>query len=72
VSNCVCSGAGCSTNGYTELPVTSQHAVSIDSLRALHKDLFDRLLVAQATTEGITLLTGDAQVAQYPGPVKKV
>ena len=59
-------------NGYIELTVTSQHAVSIDSLPALHRDPFDRLLVAQATTEGITLLTGDAQVAQYPGPVKKV
>jgi PIN domain nuclease of toxin-antitoxin system len=59
-------------NGYTELPITSEHAVSIDSLPPLHKDPFDRLLVAQATTEGITLLTGDAQVARYPGPVRKV
>ena len=59
-------------NGYAELPITSQHAVSIDSLPALHRDPFDRLLVAQATTEGITLLTGDPLVAQYPGPVRKV
>ena len=59
-------------NGYTELPVTSQHAVSIDSLPPLHKDPFDRLLLAQATGEGITLLTGDAQLARYPGPVRKV
>lgn len=59
-------------NGYTELPVTSQHAVSIDGLPALHKDPFDRLLLAQATCEGITLLTGDAQLARYPGPVRKV
>jgi PIN domain nuclease of toxin-antitoxin system len=59
-------------NGYSELPVTSQHAVSIDSLPLLHRDPFDRLLVAQATTEGITLLTADDQVAQYPGPVRKV
>ncbi|HSU98183.1 MAG TPA: type II toxin-antitoxin system VapC family toxin, partial [Gemmatimonadaceae bacterium] len=41
-------------NGYTELPITSQHAVSIDTLPPLHKDPFDRLLVAQALTEGIT------------------
>lgn len=59
-------------NGYSELPVTSEHAVSIDGLPPLHKDPFDRLLLAQATSEGITLLTGDAQLARYPGPVRKV
>lgn len=59
-------------NGYAELPVTSQHAVSIDSLPPLHKDPFDRLLLAQAISEGITLLTSDAQLARYPGPVRKV
>jgi PIN domain nuclease of toxin-antitoxin system len=59
-------------NGYTELPMSSQHAVSIDTLPALHKDPFDRLLLAQALTEGITLLTSDAQLALYPGPVRKV
>lgn len=59
-------------NGYTELPVTSQHAVSINGLPSLHKDPFDRLLLAQVLTEGITLLTGDTQLARYPGPVRKV
>ena len=59
-------------NGYLEIPVTSQHAVSIDGLPALHKEPFDRLLVAQAVSEGITLLTSDAQLAEYPGPVRKV
>jgi PIN domain nuclease of toxin-antitoxin system len=59
-------------NGYAELPVTSQHAVNIDGLPPLHKDPFDRLLLAQATSEGITLLTGDAQLARYPGPVRRV
>ncbi|HEX9668458.1 MAG TPA: type II toxin-antitoxin system VapC family toxin [Thermoanaerobaculia bacterium] len=59
-------------NGYVELPVTSQHAVSIDGLPPLHKDPFDRLLLAQALTEGITLVTGDAQLARYPAPVRKV
>ena len=59
-------------NGYAELPVTSQHAVSIDSLPLVHKDPFDRLLLAQAISEGITLVTGDAQLARYPGPVRKV
>jgi PIN domain nuclease of toxin-antitoxin system len=59
-------------NGYTELPITSQHAVHIDILPPLHKDPFDRLLLAQALSEGITLVTSDAQVARYPAPVRKV
>jgi len=59
-------------NGYRELPVGSEHAVAIDSLPPLHKDPFDRLLVAQAMVAGIILLTADASVAQYPGPVRKV
>ena len=58
-------------NGYTELPVTSQHAVNIDGLPPLHKDPFDRMLLAQALTEGITLLTSDAQLARYREPVRK-
>ena len=59
-------------NGYVELPVTSQHAVSIDLLAPLHRDPFDRLLLAQALSEGITLLTSDERLSQYPGPVRKV
>ena len=59
-------------NGYTELPITSQHAVGIDGLPPLHKDPFDRLILSQALSEGITLLTADTTLAQYPGPVRKV
>jgi PIN domain nuclease of toxin-antitoxin system len=59
-------------NGYVELPITSQHAVGVDGLPGLHRDPFDRLLVAQAQSEGIMLITADAQVAQYPGPVRQV
>ena len=59
-------------NGYVELPVTSEHAVSVDTLPLLHKDPFDRLLLAQALVEGITLLTADEQLARYRGPVRKV
>jgi len=59
-------------NGYTELPVTSEHAVGIDALPPVHKDPFDRLLLAQALSEGVILVTGDAQLARYPGPVRKV
>ena len=59
-------------NGYGELPITSAHAVAVDSLPPLHKDPFDRLLVAQATVEGIVLLTADTAVTQYPGPIQAV
>ncbi len=59
-------------NGYSELPIRSQHAVAISNLPPIHKDPFDRMLVAQALVEGITLLTADTMVAQYPGPVQRV
>lgn len=52
-------------NGYVELPISSAHAASVANLPDLHKDPFDRLLVAQATVEGITLLTNDEVVARY-------
>ena len=59
-------------NGYSELPILSEHAVAVDSLPPLHKDPFDRILVAQATVEGIILLTVDPMVAHYAGPVQRV
>ena len=59
-------------NGYSELPIGSEHVVAIESLPPIHKDPFDRILVAQAMVEGITILTSDSLVAQYPGPVRKV
>ncbi len=59
-------------NGYAELPMLGEHAVAIDSLPPIHRDPFDRMLVAQATVEGITLLTADPLVAEYPGPIRKV
>ena len=57
-------------NGYIELPIRSEHAVAIDALPPIHNDPFDRLLIAQAMVEGITLLTNDATMAQYQGPVR--
>ena len=59
-------------NGYSELPIMSDHVVAVEDLPAIHKDPFDRLLVAQATVEGITLLTLDLVVARYPGPIRKL
>ncbi|MCR2831899.1 type II toxin-antitoxin system VapC family toxin [Acidithiobacillus ferrooxidans] len=57
-------------NGYCELPILSEHVVAIDALPLIHKDPFDRLLIAQAMVEGITLLTDDATLTQYSGPVR--
>ena len=57
-------------NGYHELPVTSEHAVAVDGLPPIHKDPFDRILVAQTIVEGITLLTVDDLVAAYPASIR--
>lgn len=59
-------------DGYGELPIISDHVVAIDSLPPIHKDPVDRILVAQATVEGVTLLTIDPVVSQYPGPIRAV
>jgi PIN domain nuclease of toxin-antitoxin system len=57
-------------NGYHELAISGAHAVAADLLPPIHRDPFDRVLIAQACVEGITLLTDDATVAQYPGPIR--
>jgi PIN domain nuclease of toxin-antitoxin system len=59
-------------NGYGELAISSDHAVMVDSLPPIHRDPFDRLLVAQAMAEGFNLVTSDDRVAEYEGPVLKV
>jgi PIN domain nuclease of toxin-antitoxin system len=59
-------------NGYEELPISSQHVLAVAHLPDIHKDPFDRLLVAQAECEGALLLTMDDVVARYPGPVHRV
>lgn len=59
-------------NGYNELPILSNHAVAVNGLPDIHKDPFDRMLVAQATVEGFVLLRADLTVAKYPGPINKV
>jgi PIN domain nuclease of toxin-antitoxin system len=59
-------------HGYTELPVTAEHALTVETLPLLHKDPFDRLLLAQARTEGVLLLTVDAAVIQYQESVMAV
>jgi PIN domain nuclease of toxin-antitoxin system len=57
-------------NGYTELPITSEHALAVDALPPLHRDPFDRILVAQATVAGMVLVTADPAVLRYPGPIR--
>ncbi|MBX9907144.1 MAG: type II toxin-antitoxin system VapC family toxin [Beijerinckiaceae bacterium] len=59
-------------NGYEELPIAGRHALAILDLPRLHGDPFDRLLVAQATVEGLVLLTADELVSRYPGPILRV
>jgi PIN domain nuclease of toxin-antitoxin system len=59
-------------NGYEELEITGEHAVAIGNLPPIHKDPFDRMLVAQSALEGILLLTADPIVSRYPGPVRNV
>jgi len=59
-------------NGYSEIAATGAHAAALANLPLIHKDPFDRLLVAQAIVEGLTLITGDPVVARYPGPVRLV
>jgi len=59
-------------NGYAELAVLGKHAIAAGYLPPIHKDPFDRILIAQAMVEGITLLTADAMIAKYPGPILKV
>ena len=59
-------------NGYAELAVLGKHAVAAGNLPSIHKDPFDRMLIAQAMVEGITLLTADHVIARYAGPIRRV
>lgn len=58
--------------GWRELPVTGAHAVAVTGLPPVHSDPFDRLLVAQAMVEGVTLMTSDRALVRYPGPIHAV
>jgi PIN domain nuclease of toxin-antitoxin system len=59
--------SGLLTAGYEELPITGRHTLLVSSLPPLHKDPFDRILLAQSASEGIPLLTSDNIISQYPG-----
>jgi PIN domain nuclease of toxin-antitoxin system len=55
-------------NGWHHLPITLEHALAAGSLPRLHGDPFDRMLVAQAQVEGLTIMTRDPQIERYDVP----
>ncbi|MFE3716972.1 type II toxin-antitoxin system VapC family toxin [Streptomyces cyaneofuscatus] len=57
---------------FTSLPITAGHGVRAGRLPALHRDPFDRILVAQAQIEGMTVVTRDTWIPQYDVPVMAV
>jgi PIN domain nuclease of toxin-antitoxin system len=59
-------------SGFVELPVTVAHAACVSELPHHHRDPFDRMLIAQAMTEPLVLLTADAMLPQYSGLVRLV
>jgi len=60
---------GLLNNGYIELGITSYHALLVAHLPSIHKDPFDRILIAQAKAEGMMLLSADYEVSQYPNVI---
>ena len=61
--------SGLLSAGYQELPITGRHTLIVSTLPPLHKDPFDRILLAQAAYEGIPFLTSDKLLLQYPGSI---
>ena len=59
-------------NGYLELTVTGAHAAAVAHLPLLHRDPFDRLLIAQSRVEGLMLVTADQLVVSYGGALQWV
>ena len=61
---------GLLTNGYKEMPITSEHALLVGTLPLIHRDPFDRMLIAQATIERVDLVTSDVRLVDYGGAVR--
>ena len=59
-------------NGFDELPVTGAHALALDTLPPIHRDPFDRILIAQSIVEGSSLVTADKTIARYGASVLAV
>ncbi len=60
------------TYGFAELPISSKYASAVRALPMLHGDPFDRMLVAQAMVEGLTLVTSDRRLAGYAVAILQV
>jgi len=60
------------SEGWLELPILAEHVMAVAALPPIHRDPFDRLLLAQAQTEGMLLLTSDDLLGSYPGLVKRI
>lgn len=58
--------------GFLELPITIRHGEAVKVLPMIHRDPFDRLLVAQSITEGLTLVTSDSRLTRYGIPILQV
>ena len=56
--------------GWQELAIAAHHVLAVANLPPLHRDPFDRLLVAQASADGLLLITADRQLTAYPGPIR--
>ena len=52
-------------SGFRPLPIAFRHVDHLAALPLLHRDPFDRMLIAQALTEGLTMVTGDSRIANY-------
>lgn len=59
-------------SGFRELAITSEHAIVAGRLPLIHRDPFDRMLVAQARCEDLTLVTRDTSIQQYDVPTLAV
>lgn len=57
-------------HGYQELAITGRHTLEVAGMPLLHRDPFDRILVAQARVAPMILLTNDRQLAEYDGPIE--
>jgi PIN domain nuclease of toxin-antitoxin system len=64
--------AGLVDNDYTELVLTGEHILNFSTAAPDHRDPFDRLLLAQAISEGVVLLTADHELARNRGPIRFV
>ena len=63
---------GLLAQGFGELSITAEHVLGVQQLTWIHRDPFDRLLVAVAQVEGLTLLTADPSLALYGPGIRSV